>query len=572
MSELSALIRQLVDFAGWRAGLLVALMVAAAISEGLGLLLIVPLLAFTGSLGAAGPESHLLEMLTKFSTLVGMSLSFEIVLTGFVALIILRQTVIYWGARLAADTRIDFVANIRKTYFAALGETSWRFLNGGRLDQLGQILLIDSWRIGEVALHFIRILSGLVLLAANVVVAVIISPVLAASILGAIVVLTLLFSNRLSAVQNQGREIGEVQDNVYRVVENYLNNVRIAKVSGATERMHADFAATLDALSRRLSDFVADSESIKMTLQIVGAIAIALAVIIAVKVLGAGGPELLLLIFITARFIPRVSAINQDVHRLMHDLPAFARASKVLGEFQDHPDQETNSDPISAPRVSMGIRDVTVTADDEPGKILLDNVSLTISLHEMLAITGPSGAGKSTLVDVQAGLLKPDSGDIVLDGEPLDAASIGGWRRRVGYVSQTTTLLQDTIEHNLSWVLAEPANGADITQALRCAEIDKVIARLPNGLNTIVDRREGSLSGGERQRLAIARELLRRPDLLILDEATNALDVNTECLVLNNLRKYYPDLTILIVAHRPTAIDLADRVIELSNDDNARTV
>ena len=194
------------------------------------------------------------------------------------------------------------------------------------------------------------------------------------------------------------------------------------------------------------------------------------------------------------------------------------------------------------------------------------------SLSNNLALIGMPGAGKSTLVDVQAGLLKPDSGKIVIDGEPLDATSIGGWRRRVGYVSQTTTLLQDTIEHNLTWVLAEPASDAEMAQALRCAEFEEVVARLPNGLQTIVDRREGRLSGGERQRLAIARELLRSPDLLILDEATNALDVDTERQVLNNLRLYYPNLTILIVAHRPTAIAVADRVIKLSNDDNARTV
>ena len=336
--------------------------------------------------------------------------------------------------------------------------------------------------------------------------------------------------------------------------------------------MQADFGATIDALSERLSDFVADTESIKMTLQIVGAVAIALALAVAVNIFGAGGPELLLLIFITARLIPRVSVINQDVHRLMHDLPAFADARSVLDECRDHPDQESNSDPIPAVRRSMGIRCVTVTADDEPGKVLLDNVSLIISIREMLAITGPSGAGKSTLADVQAGLLQPDRGDIVIDGEPLAAASIGGWRRRVGYVSQTTALLQDTIRNNLTWVLVEPASDAEIERALRCAEADQLVAGLPNGLDTIVDRREGRLSGGERQRLAIARELLRMPDLLILDEATNALDVDTECQVLNNRRDSYPDLSILIVAHRPTAIALADRVVELSNDDNARTV
>ena len=125
-------------------------------------------------------------------------------------------------------------------------------------------------------------------------------------------------------------------------------------------------------------------------------------------------------------------------------------------------------------------------------------------------------------------------------------------------------ILQDTIDHNLNWVLSQPAAEIELERALRCAEISDFVSELPDGLDTIVDRREGALSGGERQRLAIARELLRRPQLLILDEATNALDIDNESRVLDNLRRYYPSMTILVIAHRPTAIAKADRVVSMA--------
>jgi ATP-binding cassette subfamily C protein len=197
--------------------------------------------------------------------------------------------------------------------------------------------------------------------------------------------------------------------------------------------------------------------------------------------------------------------------------------------------------------------------------VLLDDVTLNIKVREMVAIEGASGAGKSTLADVLSGLLRPDRGDILIDGEPLGEDCTVNCRLCVGYVAQTAVLLQDTVLHNLNWVLPRPASRKEIEGALNCAEISRITAELPYGLETIIDRREGTLSGGERQRLAIARELLRCPQLLILDEATNALDVDNEARVLDNIRKFYPEMTVLVIAHRPTAIAKADRVIRMAN-------
>jgi ATP-binding cassette subfamily C protein len=205
-----------------------------------------------------------------------------------------------------------------------------------------------------------------------------------------------------------------------------------------------------------------------------------------------------------------------------------------------------------------------VTADDEPGKLLLDEVSLQFQAREMVAIIGPSGAGKSTLADVLSGLLRPDKGAIVIDGRPLDENKVPGWRLGVGYVPQSAVLLHDTIARNLSWVLTQPAPSLELDRALRCAQILHLKSAFKDGLSTIVERSDGALSGGEQQRLAIARELLRQPKLLILDEATNALDVENELTILDNLRKFYPSMTVLLIAHRSTALTKADRVFEMA--------
>ena len=560
---LAALVMHFHSFVRWRSMLLALLMIVAALSEGVGLLMLVPLLTLVGLRNGETADSDLISGMVVAADRVGASLSLDLVLAVFVILVIVRQLVIYIGARLAAHMRIEYVASIRNEFFAALGETNWRFLSGGRLDQVSQILLTDCWRIGEAALKVIRILSSAVLLLANVIVAVLLAPLLALSLLGSISLLTLLFGNRLRLVQEQGGKLSQIHTDVLRLVENYVNNLRTAKMAGAIGQMQNEFGMKIDELGAEVFGFAKATEATKMTLQVIAAIAVAVALLIAVHGFGASGPVLLLLVFITARFISRLTVLSQTAHSLFYDLPAFEHAYDVLYECRAHRDLSQASGARLIAKNSIGLRNVRVVSDDGSGKAILDGVSLQIATGEFLAIVGPSGAGKSTLADVLSGLSRPDSGELLIDDNPLDDRRVLDWRHSVGYVSQAAALLQDTIEHNLNWVLPEPATELELERALRCAQISHLAGELPEGLGTIIDRREGMLSGGERQRLAIARELLRQPQLLILDEATSALDVDNEALVLDNIRRYYATMTVVLITHRSTAIDRADRVVHI---------
>ncbi len=186
-------------------------------------------------------------------------------------------------------------------------------------------------------------------------------------------------------------------------------------------------------------------------------------------------------------------------------------------------------------------------------------VDITIPAGRTVAIVGPSGAGKSTIADLLMGLMAPESGSIVVDGTPLDAARALAWREQVGYVAQDAFLFHDTVRANLLWARPE-ASEADLSEALRIAAADEFVARLPQGLETVVGDRGAALSQGERQRIAIARAILRRPRLLVLDEATNSLDSENEARILAALGRMRGALTTVLIAHRLSTIRWADLI------------
>jgi ATP-binding cassette subfamily C protein len=175
---------------------------------------------------------------------------------------------------------------------------------------------------------------------------------------------------------------------------------------------------------------------------------------------------------------------------------------------------------------------------------------------------GPSGAGKSTLADLLLGLLSPTDGSIVVDGKPLEEKDLAIWRNRIGYVPQETFLLNDTIRANLE--LAKPnATDAELLSALEAAAADGFVLQPSRGLDCMIGDRGVRLSGGERQRIALARALLRRPAVLILDEATSSLDAENQNRIQQAIEKMHGQLTIITIAHRLSTIRHADQIVVL---------
>jgi len=189
----------------------------------------------------------------------------------------------------------------------------------------------------------------------------------------------------------------------------------------------------------------------------------------------------------------------------------------------------------------------------------LTDLNIYIRKGQMTALVGESGSGKSTVTDLILGLQIPEKGEVLIDGVPLGDWKQNSFRELIGYVPQDPLLFHSSIRDNLLWSF-EQSTEVDLWEALRLANAEDFVKELPQGIDTLVGDRGVLLSGGQRQRIALARALLRKPALLILDEATSSLDSESEMLIQQSIEQVALDTTILIIAHRLSTIAKADQV------------
>jgi len=217
----------------------------------------------------------------------------------------------------------------------------------------------------------------------------------------------------------------------------------------------------------------------------------------------------------------------------------------------------------AVPHLAESIRFDDVVFSHGDARRLLDRASFTIPAQALTVLVGPSGSGKTTLLDLVVGLQQPEAGRILIDGVPLAEIDLRQWRRQIGYVPQESVMVDDSVIYNLA-LGEEDLGEAEIREALRAADALAFVEAMPEGLHTRLGEGGSRLSGGQRQRLAIARALVRKPRLLILDEATSSLDLEAQAAVVETVKHLKGRLTILAVSHQELLIDAADRIYRLA--------
>ena len=262
--------------------------------------------------------------------------------------------------------------------------------------------------------------------------------------------------------------------------------------------------------------------------------------------------------------LTQVSSMRHAVDEV-YDEFAAAETDRVLAPVATN-DAMTSAKPF-AWNDAITLREVSFHYP-RAARAALDSVSLTIPKNSSLGVIGPTGSGKSTLVDLLLGLYEPTRGEVLIDGRPLTPALVPSWQAAIGYVPQDIFLIDDSIARNIAFGV--PDNEIDrvcLQEACSTAQIlDFIETEAPNGFDTYVGERGIRLSGGQRQRIGLARALYHGPSLLILDEATSALDMATEARLLDALRSLAGKLTMVVAAHRLSAVTGCDQLINLRHE------
>lgn len=266
--------------------------------------------------------------------------------------------------------------------------------------------------------------------------------------------------------------------------------------------------------------------------------------------------ELVAFILYLVQIVMPMSQLSMFFTQFQKAIGATERINTIL-EYE----VENHTEGINVTNAKQSILIENVDYEYNEGEKVLQNIQFTIESGKVTAIVGPSGSGKTTLFSLLERFYEPTSGVIKLGENPISTYSLQSWRRQIGYVSQDSPLIDGTIRDNICYGVEEKISDEEIERVSAMAYVDAFIHDLPKGFDTEVGERGVKLSGGQRQRIAIARALLRNPQILMLDEATSSLDSKSESVVQKALNNLMRGRTTLVIAHRLSTVVDADKII-----------
>ena len=341
-----------------------------------------------------------------------------------------------------------------------------------------------------------------------------------------------------------------------------LSGHQEVKVYGAQEVEHARYAAIADN-HMRLNLKVESTRAISSAMvQLVGSIGLALLLVVAGWQASQGrltvGGFFSLMMAMMA-ILPSLKQLTNVQNMLQRGVASAERLFNVI----DSPDErDAGTRPLDRARGDLEFRGVSARYPGQD-RAALSDVSFVARPGTVTAIVGRSGSGKSTLIKLIPRFYEAESGQILLDGQPIDDYRLTDLRRQIALVGQQVMLFDGSVEANVAYGEMERASRKALEQAVRGANAMEFVEDLPEGVETSIGAKGGRLSGGQRQRIAIARAMLKDAPILILDEATAALDTESERLVQDALERLMPDRTTLVIAHRLSTIEHADQVLVL---------
>lgn len=411
---------------------------------------------------------------------------------------------------------------------------------------------------------FLQFLTSLLFTLVQIAFAFWLSPKMTLAVLVCAALLSIFSRRFIRKAKRLGSRSTELGKTYLGGITDQLNGIKDIKSNNLEQSRLEWLHAFTGEVKQEQLDYTRLRSNSQLLYKLSSTLLIAVFIFVSFRFMQVEGPNLLLVILVFTRLWPTFSTLQSLLEQLASVVPSFKQLQSLqeecLAAVEHEPDQAGERVLPMTLEQGLEARNVDFRYHADEPQYSLQNVNVRIPARQMTAIVGRSGAGKSTLVDLLMGLMQPENGEILADGQPVRGERLLSYRRSIGYVAQDPFLYNATIRDNLMMIKPD-AEEAELWEALEFASSADFVRKLPDGLDTLLGDRGVRLSGGERQRLVLARAIIRKPSILVLDEATSALDTENEQRIQEALERIKASVTVIVIAHRLSTIRGADQIL-----------
>lgn len=534
-------------------------MLLASLAEAVGIGSLIPIVTLASGTGES--QSSLARTLNEVFQRVGITPTIG-VLVGIVAVFMLIKALLtYVAMAYAASAASRISLKLRKDLITAVLNARWSYFSDQRSGRIANIMGRETALAAEAYVTAAMVVAAIIQSIAYIAIAIAISPTLAGVAIGTGALIAAVLNHYVNVARKSGYQQTDRMMKLMNYTIDLMANIKPLK----TMDRQGPMLAAVNALSVKLQSAFLKRELSKAALSrgsdSMKAIVAAVGIYVANVHLKIPFADLIVSAIVFNQILSITSKLQRMVQMAVTLKSSCVRTLEAISEAVADEEVKAGVAKPDADLVTCRFENVEFAHGE---KTILRDVSLDIPARAITVLSGSSGSGKTTIVDLLLGLHKAKKGRVMIGHHDIADLDLAAWRRQIGYVAQDLTLFHDTVRMNLT-LGDKTITEDDISAALEQAGATEFVRNMPQGLETDVGEMGTKLSGGQRQRLSLARALVTKPKLIVLDEVTSALDPQTEAEIVENIARLRGRYTVIAITHRPAWLGIADRLYKVEN-------